>query len=277
MISARIRFVFPCLAALFLVRLSFASEVVVDEALGFSLTLPGGFVPIRRDTESLQHFAHAFVLGDLGDDELDITLFISDLRGLIENKRLTPKDIPAGFNARLTTRHWQGFTVNVVESSQRVEGMDLVAYAVLIPLKRSAIRMEVTGPVDRKQEIEAQLDQLLNGLDGESNWLRSAFPTAPITSSESYGTVLWACAIAFIGAGLICFRIVDRKAQKGTVLAIGITLYLLGVAREDVPLREVVFLMSSLKILGCIGVFWGLVNLSGRSTSSHDLSHDHAP
>src|SRR5262245_13453736 len=80
------------------------NEVVVDEAHGFKLALPDGFVRNNALAGAAPDVIHAFVLGDPTDEELDLILFIEKMRGTIGRERLRPEHLPPGFAGRIMTR-----------------------------------------------------------------------------------------------------------------------------------------------------------------------------
>ena len=65
---------------------------------------------------------------------------------------------------------WQGFNVYVFEILEDVSGALGVNFNVQIPLKGRAIQMTLSGPAARKQALRQQLQDMLAGLEGKSNW-----------------------------------------------------------------------------------------------------------
>lgn len=153
-----------------------AGETIVDNTLGFTLTLPDDFEPNDDLAAVAPNAIHAFVLGDPSDDQVDVMLFIENLRGVIGRERLAEK-LPPGFQGRLFVTHWRGFEVEAFEIPEQVDGVEFVTYNVQIPLKRSAIQVRLFGPTARQPELRRLLSETLTGLEGESNWLPSAAPS----------------------------------------------------------------------------------------------------
>ena len=238
-----------------------AGETFVDDARGFTLKLPDGFVPNSDFVGASLSVVHAFVLGDPTDDELDIVLFIEDMRDTIGRGRLKPEDLPPGFQGRLFTTQWNGFDVDAFEVPEQLGEIKTITYNVQIPLKPAAIQLKLFGPADRESELKTLLGQILAGLDGESNWIQSAAPSFPVTSSRNYGFVLLAFAIVFILGGLAVLWLVSKKAPKGTVLAIAAGIYVAGLAIGGIRVREIVMLAGALKMLGFTGGILGVVDL----------------
>lgn len=238
-----------------------AMETLVDDARGFSLTLPDGLVPAPDLVGASPDIVHGFVLGDPTDDEVDIMLFIEEMHGTIGRERLKVEDLPPGFEGRVFTTSWGGFEVDAFEVPEQLGEIEVITFNVQIPLKRSAIQVKLFGPADRKAELKKLLSRTLAGLEGESNWIQSAVPLSPVASSRNYGTILLAFAIALILGGLIVLWLVSRSAPRGTVLVIAAAIYFAGMALEGIRVREVLMLAGALKMLGFAGGMLGIVDL----------------
>ncbi len=238
-----------------------AGETIVDETRGFTLTLPDGFVANPDLVGATPDIVHGFVLGDPTDEDLDIILFIEKMRGTIGRERLKPEHMPPNFQGRLFTTQWQEFEVDGFEVPEQLGEIETITYNVQIPLKRAAIQVKLFGAADRESEMKLLLAEILSGLKGESNWIQSAAPSAPMTSSQNYGVILLTLAIVFIVGGLVVLWLISRKAPKGTVLAIAAVIYFLGLRLASVRVREVVMLTGALKMLGFAGGILGIVDL----------------
>jgi hypothetical protein len=249
-------------ATFVLLLASFASagETIVDDARGFTLTLPDGFVPNPAIVGAAPEIIHGFVLGDPTDDELDIVLFIEKMRGTIGRERLKSEDMPPGFQGRLFTTQWHGFELDAFAVPEQLGEIKTITYNIQIPLKRAAIQVKLFGAAERESELKTLLAEILAGLHGESNWIQSAVPSSPVTSSENYGVILLAFAIVFILGGLVVLWLLSRKAPKGTVLAIAAGIYCAGLALAG-RVREIVMLSGALKMLGVAGGILGIVDL----------------
>jgi hypothetical protein len=237
-----------------------AGETIVDDARGFTLTLPDGFVPNPDLIGAAPGIVHAFVLGDPRDDELDIILFIEQMRGTIGREPFKPEYLPPDFQGRVFTTRWQEYDVDAFEVPEQLGEVQTITYNVQIPLKGAAIQVKLFGPADRESEIKPLLTETLAGLKGESNWSQSAAPSS-LTSSQNYGVVLLTFAIVFILGGLVVLWLISRVAPKGVVLAIAAVIYCVGIGLTGVRVREVVMLTGALKMLGFAGGILGIVDL----------------
>ncbi len=254
--------VLTCLILLtsFLVSRS-STEEIADDAHGFRLTLPDGYVASPELVAANPKIIHAFVTRDADEDGRRFVLMIEQLKYTIGPQHLKAEKMPAGFTGRLSTTKWRGFEVDVIEVPEQVNDVETVTYNVQIPLKQAAIQVKLFGAANRKVELESQLRQILDGLEGESNWIPVASQIAARMSPESYGNSLLAFAVVFIVGGLIALYILSRFMPKGTVLVVAAAIYIASWLLEGTKVREVVMLTGSMRLLGFAGGVLGIVDL----------------
>ena len=101
-----------------------------------------------------------------------------------------------------------------------MHGAKAVNFIVQIPLTREAIQAGVIGPATRVEMLEDLLRQILEGLNGESNWLVSIAP------EEVAGWMVMLClGIAGVIADLACLWLLSKRSPKGTVFVIATAFY----------------------------------------------------
>ena len=238
-----------------------AEEAVVDEARGFTLKLPDGFVAAPDLVGNPPDIVHAFILDDSNDETLDIMLFVEQQRGFIGRERLKPEDFPPGFPGTLFTTRWRGFELDAFRVPERLGDIATITYNVQIPLKRNAIQLKLFGPTDREPELKRLLGKVLDGLEGESNWTASATPPASVASDEKYGLILMGVAAVIVLGGLIALFLISKISPKGTVLAIAATIYVASWSLEGIRVREVLLVSGAMRMLGFAGGILGIVDL----------------
>ena len=204
-------------ACLLFASSSRGGETFKDDARGYSLTLPDGFVANATLASASPTVLHAFTLNVPSGSKPGIILFIEKMDGTIDQEHLTPESIPAGFKGRLFTTNWQGFVVDAIEVPEKVGNVTTTTYNVQIPLRRAAIQIKLFGPAERRADLDRLLTEILNGLHGESNWTAVA-PNGAIPAPNNDGTVLLVVAIAFVVAGLVGLYFLSQRTPKGTVL-----------------------------------------------------------
>jgi len=182
------------------------AEVIRDAKLGFTLTLPPGFVdfPAGRTQPGT---VYSYIKGDPGSDDYAIVAIIP-MGGTIGREPLTSAGLPHadGVQFSLGRDKWKSFDVDVMVGVARQENVSILVRIAQVPLKREAIQVAVTGPEARRAELTALLQTLLASLDGESNWLTN--------SERAYrGGKAAVGLVALALAGLLFWR--QRKRSRG--------------------------------------------------------------
>lgn len=271
---------------LLLLPSSALGETIVDDANGFTLKLPEGFVANAELKKAAPNIIHAFVLGDSSDDELDIMLIIERLRGTLGRERLSDKDFPPGFKGRRFSAKWQGMDVDAFSVPEELGDLKTVTYNVQIPLKKAAIQIKLFGAVDRDKELTALRTEILQGLKGESNWnLASELNAAiaaeskakqaggnstsnrlgAISNSNAYGYVLLVVAIVIVVGGLVGLFFISKIAPKGTVLGLSVLMYAISWGfGSSIQSRELMLVSGSLRMLGFAGGILGIFELASK-------------
>ena len=146
------------------------ADVIRDEALGFTLTIPEGFVdypPGRQQPNT----PYAYVKGDPGTTDFTI-IGIKPMGGTIGRQQLPASELPQadGIKFDLRREKWKSFDIEVLVGVAQQEPGSAVLVAQ-VPLERQAIQVAVTAPLARQAELLSLLRTLLASLDGPSNWL----------------------------------------------------------------------------------------------------------
>ena len=252
----------PVVAVLYLLATVSQSHAnrFADQKLGFTLNLSSEFSPRPDLVGAAPDIVHAFQLGEATEGELAVLLLIEKLGGVIGRERLRIQDMPPGFNGELFVTTWQGFEIDGFKVPETVNGIDAITYNVQIPLKREAIQVKLFGPADREETLKPLLRQILDNLEGESNWVSSA-ASPTVAERENYGTTLLGLAIGVVVAGLVLLWLLSRRTPKGTVLVIAVVVYLLSWQIDDVRVREVRLLSGTMRMLGVAAGILGIVDL----------------
>ena len=109
-----------------------AGETIRDDALGFTLMLPDGFVACPSPFDARVEVAHCFSLGEPKDDQVGILLAIQPMRGVIGHERLKQSDMPPGFKGRLITANWKGFEIDGFEIPEGIGDLKTITYNVQV-------------------------------------------------------------------------------------------------------------------------------------------------
>jgi len=146
------------------------ADVIRDEALGFTMTVPDGFVDYPPGRQQ-QDTTYAYLKGDPGTTDFTI-IGIKPMGGTIGREPMPASELPQtdGIKFDLRREKWKSFDIEVlVGVAQQEPGIAVLVAQV--PLKRQAIQVAVTAPLARQAELLPLLRSLLASLDGPSNWL----------------------------------------------------------------------------------------------------------
>ncbi len=75
-----------------------------------------------------------------------------------------------GINHRVIQLEWSGLELQAMRSESPEWDDTIIAYTFDVPLAEDAARIWVWGPASRLDELDAALDELVDSIDGESNW-----------------------------------------------------------------------------------------------------------
>ena len=128
------------------------ADVLHDEALGFTLTLPDGFVDYPPGREQ-PGTPYAYVKGEPGTTDFTI-IGIKPMGGTIGREPMPPSELPHmdGIKFDLRREKWKSFDIEVlVGVAQQEPGIAVLVAEV--PLKRQAIQVAVTAPLARQAEL----------------------------------------------------------------------------------------------------------------------------
>ena len=170
------------------------AEVIRDDKLNFTLTLPEGFKDFPEAKEA-QGLAYSFIQGTPGTQDFTI-VGVKPMGGIIGREALQKKDLPHfdGVTFDLRREKWKTFDIDVMVGTARQEDLGVFVTVAQVPLKKEAIQVTVAGPEARKTQVLAVLRTLLASLDGPSNWLTDAERSMRL--GKIAGGLLGALAIA---------------------------------------------------------------------------------
>ena len=183
------------------------AEVIRDDKLNFTLTLPEGFRDFPEGKEQ-QALTYSFIQGTPGTQDFTI-VGIKPMGGIIGREALEKKDLPhfEGVKFDLRREKWKSFDIDVMVGTARQEDLAVFVAVAQVPLKKEAIQIMTAGPEAHKADVLAMLRTLLASLDGPSNWLTDAERSMRL--GKVAGGLLGALAIA----GLVVWMTL-RKPRK---------------------------------------------------------------
>jgi hypothetical protein len=78
---------------------------------------------------------------------------------------------------------------------------------------------------------------------------------------DTFGKIYIAVSLVLLVAMIFIFSVISRRAPKGTLLAVGVGLWLIGQAISGVPVREIRGLSGLCILSGFIGGLLGIFDL----------------
>ncbi len=149
------------------------SREILDEAIGFRMEIPRGFVD--NPAPLPPHMLYSFLQADANGPRLCVN--VERLGGHIAKGPLTPEfyaglrhNIPPDAQIEQTVVSWKTHQLDAIRTQYSMGGRLICAWCVQVPLAREAIQLAVGGPADAREEYRRLLDQLLTGIVGISNW-----------------------------------------------------------------------------------------------------------
>ncbi|MCD4825002.1 MAG: hypothetical protein K8S55_10355 [Phycisphaerae bacterium] len=260
LLSCRLPIIFMCLVGIPSVLIG---ETIKDTAAGFTLRLPDGFQKFQKTQQwaaTNPNITHAFVYGELNDDKPNIIFLIEQLHGVMGRERPKLKEMPPDFQGSIFPVKWQGFELDAFEVPETIQGIKFVAYNVQIPLKRNVIQLKLAGTVEHKAELKLLLSEILDGLHGETNWLRS-ITGDPVKKSNYYNTILLIIGFGALVIGLVVLWIISKHTPKGTVFIIAVVIYIASWHLGETRISEIRLFSGILRMFGFIGGIMGIVDI----------------
>lgn len=242
-----------------------AAETIDDPSLGFTLTLPDGFVKTPDGVGVPPGATHACVLPGPADPSRRINLYIIPMEDQLPHKLLNPAKLPAGYEGKLTVERWNGFEINGFEFRKDVRGLKCVTHIAQVPLRNRGVQVQLFGPADENVEIKELLATTLDGLDGDTNWAPSP-EFAAFKGRVNYRLALQVFSLLVIIAGLVVLWCLPYIAPKGTVLAIAVLVFAVGFVLRDVRVQEIAVLSNTLLRIGGLGGLLGVFDLFRKRT-----------
>jgi hypothetical protein len=137
--------------------------------LGYTLALPAGFREYpegRSQKDVVDSWIEAPVSGHGA-----VIVFVQRMHGVLPRERVRQEDLPE--TAQLVTFKWKGFDIDGLSVVTAKGDVRVFVLASQVPLRREAVQLVVSGPVDQEMRGPAIMTSMLVTLEGETNWLSS--------------------------------------------------------------------------------------------------------
>jgi hypothetical protein len=202
-----------CVTLAFAAAPLFASETVANQALGFRLSVPDGFV--QDPTKVQGDIVVAFMRPAGPGDKANSAVMVSRMRGVIGRDKIDPKMLATKApKVTVVTEKWKDFEIEVTRVPEEFGAVKVVTFNAQVPLKPEAIQISVVGETARENELRSVLRTVLATLDGQTTWLT----TDERINRGATGIAKMAITIAvllFLG-GLVWRALRGRKTTPDT-------------------------------------------------------------
>jgi len=142
-----------------------------NKDLGFSVKLPDGLTNVPSPLYSKYLVCLANLHPSKGHPIFEMIV-------LSDTGELMHQDFSPATNSSLAISlpnpEWNGLTLQVTRETRKIYGETMVSLVCQIPLKPSAIEIRVIGQTSVETQLRADLDTILDSVEGRTNWLTTA-------------------------------------------------------------------------------------------------------
>jgi len=251
------------------------AEPLVDSNLGFSMTIPDGFVRDPAPADDNPSFIYLFRRRSYPGEQTAIS--IRRMHCKLDQTRLTAEQIPSTFKGRLIAVQWHSLELDALEVPMQRRGnaivsddpvnaadaaeYDYISYNAEIPLASEGIIVGVRGQREHAKELHALFDQLVAGLDGKTNWYVSVAP-GTLANWPQYGTTLLVIEVLVVLAGLAGLSALRKHSRRGVVLLVAAFILVPSCALLTNQTREGRAACYAFGSLGGLGLLFGLYDVT---------------
>ena len=184
-----------------------ATNLIINTDPDFTLRLPTDFTEFTGKRPP-----NAMYIWEQFDKAGNKTHVFVEVEKVPELPQLPPDRIHVPLNVeRMYTEKWKGWDISVYVIRTKIkdehnEDRTMITRNAAVPLKGGGLKLQVTGPESADALMNALLQELLAGLDGQTNWM--------LPEEHTTRTVLFAAgfAAALVLAGAVV--LVRRQQWK---------------------------------------------------------------
>ena len=200
--------ILPLIAATLIGGFEVEETRVTHPELGFSLVVPAGFI---EDPEFLAEPDVVYSWYEpRAEEEGTIVFLVQRLRYVLGRERLTEEDLPDP-SMELMFFPWRQLEVPGVKEIPEDFGGEVVLFMVQVPLRREAIQLIISAPIEEAERARELLVSTLASVEGETNWLTRAERAERL--GETAGRLL------AIPLGILTFVWIRRRKQRAAAAA----------------------------------------------------------
>ena len=164
--------------------------------LGYRFALPSGFTAFpeaRSQKDMVDCWSEATPVSAHGA----MILCVQRMHGVLPREAMRQQDLPA--TTQLLSFKWKEFDLQGLRSLVSPQGGEQAFVLVAqVPLRREAVQLFLSGPVDQEARGQTLLTETLASLEGESNWLTSTERAGRLGTAAGWWIGIAAAAIAVL-------------------------------------------------------------------------------
>jgi len=164
--------------------------------LGYRFALPSGFTAFpeaRSQKDMVDCWSEATPVSAHGA----MILCVQRMHGVLPREAMRQQELPA--TTQLVSFKWKEFDLQGLRSLVSPQGGEQAFVLVAqVPLRREAVQLFLSGPVDQEARGQTLLTETLASLEGESNWLTSTERAGRLGTAAGWWIGIAAAAIAVL-------------------------------------------------------------------------------
>ena len=172
-----------------------AGRQIVSTDPDFTMLLPADFRASQKLPPGAIYFWQQF---DRQDRKTGVFIVVEPVPELaqVSYKPFTGVDL-------VYTERWQGWDISVFVSHLKNGDQTMITRNAAVPLKGTAIKIQVSGPESADAQMDALIREILAGLQGQTNWV----------TPEVHKSHMLLYGLGFVGAAaLVAGFLVLRKS-----------------------------------------------------------------
>lgn len=171
-----------------------------NRELEFRMWLPAGFEDV-----SSQSWPKGALMAKAQfnrDGSLSRLVSVQDLGEVIRQDADLSRLKRAGGNVKLEKMRWRDFEVDVFCVTEGEAGLVFVSLNAQVPLLPRGVQVSISGLKTEERAVRRELEKLLEGINGRSNWVSIAEREAAESSGLVRNSITVAALVLLVGGAL---------------------------------------------------------------------------
>lgn len=175
-----------------------------DDAAGYRLTLPPGFVEFPEGAGG-NAAVKCWAEETADSSRTGVVMCVKRLGVTLPRDLMTAADVKPG--TTIVSYRWHAFDIQGFRTHASRDSDQVFVLDAHVPLKKEAIQLTYAGPVDQEARGDSLMKATLASLEGESNWLTRE------QRAEKLGEVVGGWIAAIVGI-FVLWRVYKWRARR---------------------------------------------------------------